>query len=73
MSSETALQVVLPVAGVTLIARKPVHLTMAVALVVLPVALIVVFRGVDHLALAPLHATFPKAGVDGAILVAKLT
>ena len=70
--SETALQVVLPVARVSLIARQPVHLTVAVSLIVLPVALVVVLRCVDHLTLAPFHAALPETRVHRSILVTKL-
>ena len=48
------------------------HLAVAVALVVLPVAFIVVLGGVDHLTLAPLHATLPEPRVNRAILITKL-
>ena len=73
MRAEAVLEVVLPVAAVTLIAGEPVHLTVAVTLIVLPVALVVVLAGVDHLAIAPLHAALPLARVNGAVLVTQLT
>ena len=46
---------------------------MAVTFIVLPIALIVVLGGVDHLAVAPLHAALPQTRVNGAVLIPKLT
>ena len=46
---------------------------MTVTLIVLPVALVVVLAGVDHLAVAPFHAALPLARVHRAVLVAELT
>lgn len=48
------------------------HDSVAVTLVVFPVSLIVVLTGVDHLALAPLHASLPQARVHRPIFVAQL-
>ncbi len=73
VSTKSVLQVILPVSTIALVAGEPVHLTVAVSLIVLPVALIVVLAGVDHLAGAPLHAALPLALVERTILVAKLT
>ena len=73
VGAESMLQVVFPVAAVALIAGEPVHLAMAVTLIVLPIALIVVLRGVDHLTMAPLHAALPLTRVNGAVLVSELT
>ena len=70
--AEAVLEIVLPVAAVTLIAGKPVHFAMAVTLIVFPFALVIVLAGIDHLAMAPFHAALPLTRVDRAVLVAQL-
>lgn len=69
MGAKAALEVVLPVALVLLVAGEPEHGPLPVPLVVGPVAVVVVSAGVGHLTLAPLHASLPLALVDRAILV----
>ena len=73
MGSETALEVILPVARVSFVGREPVHNTVTIALIVLPVTLVVVVAGVGHLPLAPLHATLPLALVNRTVFVVQLT
>lgn len=73
VGSKAALEVVLPVSGVLLVAGEPVHDSVAVTLVVLPLTLVVVSTGVGHLSFAPFHSSLPLTLVDGAVFVGKLS
>lgn len=73
MGAKSALEVVLPVSFVLLLACDPEHGSEVVSLVVGPLALVVVAAGVGHFSMTPLHASFPAALVHRAILVVEHT
>lgn len=73
MGTETALQVVNPIACVFLVRGNPVHDSLAVTFVVFPVAFIVVTCLVGHFTLTLLHALQPVALVDRAVFVTEFT
>ena len=73
VGAEARLEIVDPVAGVLLIACEPVHFTVSISLVVLPIALVVVAAGVGHLAGAPFHAALPVSLVQRTVLVTELS
>lgn len=69
MGTKTTLEVVFPIALVLLLAGEPVHTALTVTLIVGPLSFIKVAACIGHLALAPLHSSFPLAFVHGSILV----
>jgi hypothetical protein len=73
MSTKATLKVVNPTACVLFVRGNPLHGAVAVTLVVLPIAFVVVFAGVGHFALAPLHAFAPVTLVYRPILVSELS
>ena len=73
MGSETALEVIFPVARVSFICGEPMHDTVAVTLIVFPCSFVKVATSVGHLSLAPFHTTLPLALVDRTVVVGQLT
>jgi hypothetical protein len=73
VSAESALQVFDPVASVLLVASDPKHDAVAVALVVFPVAFVVVAGRISHSAITPLNAFLTVTLVDSAVFITKFT